>query len=116
MRWIRLGALVVAAIALTACRLDVDVSTTVDPDGTGEVVVAATVDKDVVDRVPGLAGSLVLDDATAAGWVVEGPAATDAGGLTATLRHPFATVQEAANLVNSLGPPFGDVAFERSAS
>ena len=69
----------------------------------------AVVDKDVVDRVPGLAGSLVLDDATAAGWVVEGPAATEDGGLTVTLRHPFTTVQEAANLLNSLGPPFGNV-------
>ena len=66
--------------------------------------------------MPGLAGSLVLDDATAAGWVVEGPAATEAGGLSVTLRHPFATVQEAANLLNSLGPPFGNVALERTAT
>ena len=57
-----------------------------------------------------------LDDATAAGWVVEGPAATEDGGLSVTLRHPFATVQEAANLLNSLGPPFGDLAFERTAT
>ena len=71
---------------LAACRLDVDVSTTVNADGTGEVVIVGVVDKDVVDR-PGLAGSLVLDDATAAGWVVEGPAATETGGLTVTLRH-----------------------------
>jgi hypothetical protein len=48
--------------------------------------------------------------------VVEGPAATEDGGLTVTLRHPFATVQEAANLLNSLGPPFTNLAFERTAS
>ena len=47
---------------------------------------------------------------------VEGPAATEDGGLTVTLRHPFATVQEAANLLNSLGPPFGDLVFERTAT
>jgi hypothetical protein len=112
----RLLGLVVGAIVLTACRLDVDVSTTVDADGTGDVIVVGVIDKDVVDRVPGLAGSLVLEDATTAGWVVEGPTATETGGLTVTLRHPFTTVQEAANLVNSLGPPFTDIAFERSAS
>ena len=66
--------------------------------------------------MPGLAGSLVLDDATAAGWAVDGPAPTEAGGLTVTLRHPFTTVQETANLVNSLGPPFNHIAFQRSAS
>ena len=113
---LRLLGLVGLAIVLAACRLDVAVDTTVNADGTGEVVVAAVVDKDVVDRVPGLAGSLVLDDATAVGWVVEGPVATEAGGLTVTLRHPFATVEEAANLLNSLGPPFGGVAMERTAT
>jgi hypothetical protein len=103
-------------ILLAACRLDVVVDTTVSADGSGDVVVSAVVDDDVVDRVPGLAGSLSLDDATAAGWVVEGPVATEEGGLTVTLRHPFATVQEAANLLNSLGPPFGDLVFERTAT
>ena len=51
----RLLGLVVGAIVLTACRLDVDVSTTVDADGTGDVIVVGVIDKDVVDRVPGLA-------------------------------------------------------------
>ena len=58
----------------------------------------------------------MLDDATAAGWAVEGPAATEAGGLTVTLRHPFTTVQEAASVLNSLGPPFGNLVFERTAT
>jgi hypothetical protein len=116
MKSARLVGLLGLAIVLAACRLDVDVEATVNADGTGEVVVSAVVDKDVVDRVPGLAGSLVLDDATAAGWVVEGPVATEDGGLSVTLRHPFASVHEAANLLNSLGPPFGNVALERTAT
>ncbi len=116
MKVVRLIGVLGLAILLAACRLDVDVDTTVNADGTGEVVVVGTVDKDVVDRVPGLAGSLVLDDATSAGWVVEGPAATESGGLIVTLRHPFVTVQEAANLLNSLGPPFGDLVFEYTAT
>ena len=103
-------------LLLAGCRLDVAVDTTVNADGTGAVIVTGTVDKDVVDRVPGLAGSLVLEDATAAGWTVEGPAATEAGGLIVSLRHSFTTVQEAANLLNSLGPPFGNLVFERTAT
>jgi hypothetical protein len=116
MKNVGLLGLVGLVLVLAACRLDVATDVTIDPDGTGEVVVVGTVDKDVVDQVPGLAGSLVLDDAIAAGWVVEGPAPTESGGLAVTLRHPFTTVQEAANLINSLGPPFGDLAFEYTAT
>ena len=105
-----------AMLFLVGCRLDVAVDTTVDADGTGDVVVTGVVDKDVVDRVPGLSGSLVLDDAAAGGSVVEGPVGTPEGGLTVTLRHAFTTVQEAANLLNSLGPPFGNVVFEYAAT
>jgi hypothetical protein len=113
---VRVLGLLGVVLVLGACRLDVEVDTTVNADGTGEVVVVGTVDKDVVDRVPGLAGSLVLDDATSTGWVVDGPAATESGGLSVTLRHPFVSVQEAANLLNSLGPPFGDLVFEYTAT
>jgi phosphatidylinositol mannoside-binding LppM-like protein len=103
-------------VIVSGCRLDAVVGVTVAADGSGDVAVTATVDQDVVDRVPGLAGSLALDDATAAGWAVEGPAVAEGGGLTVTLRHPFATVQEAANLLNSLGPPITGIAFERTAT
>ena len=108
--------LVLGALALSACQLDVKVNVAMNADGTGEVVVVASVDADVVSQVPGLEGSLVLDDATSAGWVVEGPTATEDGGLTVTLRHPFASAAEAAVLVNSLGPPFQGIALERVAT
>ena len=108
--------LVLGAIALSACQLDVTVDIDMQADGTGEVVVVATVDADVVNQVRGLEGSLVLDDATAAGWVVEGPTATEGGGLTVTLRHPFASAAEAAVLVNSLGPPFQGITLDRVAT
>ena len=108
--------LVLGVLALSACRLDVEVNVSMNADGTGEVVVVATVDADVVDQVPGLEGSLVLDDATAAGWVVEGPTAAEEGGLTVTLRHRFASAAEAAVLVNNLGPPFQGIALDRVAT
>ena len=108
--------LVLGVLALSSCQLDVRVNVAMNADGTGEVVVVATVDADVVNQTPGLDGSLVLDDATAAGWVVEDPTSTEGGGLTVTLRHPFTSAAEAAVLVNSLGPPFQGIAFDRVAT
>ena len=105
MRRFRLLVLVLGAVVLSACRLDVTVDLTVNADGTGEIVLVATVDADVVNQVPGLAGSLRLDDAAAAGWIVEGPTSTEAGGMTVTMRHPFASVAEATVLLAALDPP-----------
>jgi hypothetical protein len=112
------GLLAVAALVLLAgCRLDVDVGMTMNADGTGEIVVTATVDADVVAQAPNLADALMLPDAQEAGWTVEGPTATDDGGLTITLRHTFADAIEATNLLRSIGPPFNvDILVSRTAS
>ncbi len=115
-RRFRILVLVLGALVLSACRLDVKVDVAMNADGTGELRLVATVDADVVSQVPGLAGSLRLDDATAAGWVVDGPSPVEGGGLTVTLRHPFASAAEAANLLNSLGPPFQDIVLDRVAT
>ena len=92
-------------VALAGCRVDVVVDLTLAEDGTGEMVVTATADAEVVEQVPGLAEDLRFEDAAAAGWTVEGPTATDAGGLTITLRHAVSSAEEATNLLASLGPP-----------
>jgi hypothetical protein len=110
----RLLTLFACALALVGCRVDVAVDLVIGADGTGEVVVTATADADVVERAPGLAKDLRLDDATAAGWTVEGPTATDDGGLSITLRHPVTSAAEATNLLASLGPPFTDARVERT--
>lgn len=112
----RLLVVLACLLGLGACRLDVSVDVAMDADGTGQLAVVATVDADVVTQVPGLAGSLALDDATAAGWTVEGPTDTDDGGLRVILRHPFVSAAEATNLLNSLGPPFQGVVVERIAT
>lgn len=110
-----LTALVVAVVALTGCRLDVTADLTIEPDGTGELVVTAVADDELVARKPGLADDLRLDDAVAAGWVVQGPTAPEeGGGLTLTLRHPVTSAAEATNLLASLGPPFSGVTLERT--
>lgn len=111
----RLVALAACVAALAGCRLDVDARLEIGADGAGELVVTATADADVVQQAPGLAADLRFGDARAAGWRVEGPTATDDGGLTATLRHRVTSPEEATNLLASLGPPFQDVRLERTA-
>jgi hypothetical protein len=115
-RRFRFLVLLAGIVVLGACKLDVAVDLTVNPDGTGELVVVATVDADVVTQVPGLAGSLQLDDAVAAGWVVEGPVATDGGGLSVTLRHPFASVAEATVLLSALSPPLAETVLSQEGT
>jgi hypothetical protein len=93
----------------------VAVDLVVGADGAGELAVTATADAEVVERAPGLARDLRFDDAEAAGWTVAGPDPTDDGGLTATLRHPVASAEEATNLLASLGPPFVEPRLTRTA-
>ena len=102
-------------LALAGCRVDVVVDLTLADDGTGELVVTATADAEVVEQVPGLAEDLRFEDAVAAGWTVEGPTATDTGGLTITLGHAVSSAEEATNLLASLGPPFVDVRLTRTS-
>jgi hypothetical protein len=110
----RLVALAACAVALAGCRVDVDVLLELGTDGTGELVVTATADAAVVQQAPGLAADLRFGDARAAGWRVNGPTATDDGGLTVSLRHRVTSAEEATNVLASLGPPFRDLRLERT--
>ena len=113
----RLASLVLAGVlALSACRVDATVELELGADGTGTVTVTAAADADVVRQAPGLADDLRFDDAIAAGWTVDGPTATDDGGLRVTLRHPVTSAAEATNLLASLGPPFTAMNVERVTS
>ncbi|MGH9271539.1 MAG: hypothetical protein ACRDZ2_09720, partial [Ilumatobacteraceae bacterium] len=110
----RIAMIVAALLVISSCRVDVIVDLVVRPDGTGELVVTATADADVVNAAPGVADDLRFDDLTAAGWAVEGPTGTSDGGLTVTLRHGASSAEEATNLLLSLGPPFADVRVDRT--
>jgi hypothetical protein len=114
----RVLALLLGALVLTACQVDIAVDVDVEPDGSGTITVIVTADAEVVQRVPTLADDLVLDDATAAGWIVDGPNPTPEGGLTLTLVHDFEAIEngEATNLLQSLGPPFNDIELRRGTS
>lgn len=109
----------VAALTVSACQVDMSVEVDVEADGSGTITVSATADADVVAQTPGLAEDLRFDDAVAAGWTLQGPEVTDAGGLSVTLTHDFATVEEATVLlasVNGSGGPLHDVAVTRAVT
>jgi hypothetical protein len=89
---------IIAALALAACKVDTRVDVVVQPDGTGNITLTAVADAELVQKTPGLAEDLRFDDVTAAGWTVDGPTPTADGGLTVSVAHPFATVEEATAL------------------
>ena len=103
----RVVLLLVAALVLTACRVDIVVDVTVQADGSGIVTVLAVADAGVVVQAPGLADDLRFDDAVAAGWQVDGPIPEADGSLSVRMTHAFATVEEATALLASLSGPAG---------
>lgn len=112
---IRLLLIVLGALVLTGCRLDVTVDVVMQPDGTGTVTVVAVADAELVQQVPELVDDLRLDDAKANGWVVTGPTPQEGGGVTITLAHPFSSPEELASVLNSIGPPLSGMAAARTA-
>ena len=98
-RAVRLLLGVLVAVLLASCRVDATVELVIGPDGTGTLTVTAVADAEVVQQAPGLADDLRFDDAVAAGWSVDGPAATEDGGLRVVLTHPVTSAAEATNLL-----------------
>jgi hypothetical protein len=103
----RVAALLLAALALSACRVDITTDVDVRADGSGSITVTVVADAEVVERAPGLADDLRTADAEAAGWSVDGPTATDDGGLRVVLSHDFANVEQATALLASVNGPAG---------
>lgn len=83
--------LVLLAVLVSACTLDVDVHVDVHPDGGGTVEVTAAVDAGALQRIGGdLGAALDLDRLRADGWSIDGPTPTDAGGSSVHLQQSFA--------------------------
>lgn len=110
----RLLLLVLGALILASCRLDVEVEVMIEPDGTGTVTVVALADEGLVGQIDGLADALVFDDVVRGGWEIDGPTSTDDGGLRAVFSHRFSSAQELANLLNSIGPPLSSMQAGRT--
>jgi len=93
---------VLAVVGLSACRIDTEVATIVNPDGTGTVTLTVTADAEAVAAEPNLAKELKVDDLVQAGWIVDGPNPTESGGLVVVLRHPFRNLAEGNDVLRSL--------------
>lgn len=101
---------------LAACRIDVGVDVAMHDDGSGIVTVTAIADAEVLQRSPSLATDLRFTDLQTAGWVVDGPTPTTAGGIQVIMSHTFQTPDEANTLVAQIGGasgPFAAVTFGR---
>jgi hypothetical protein len=101
-RLTHIAAVLVAAVVLTSCRVDSDVSLTVKPNGTGNVTVVVTADAVIVAKAPNLKTDIRVDDLTAAGWKVSDPVDTQDGGVSITLQHPFSGPIEATAILNEI--------------
>ena len=99
--------MVACALICAGCRLDANVTVKVVRDGSGVVTVHAIADKDLIGRAGNALIDLRLDDATKAGWVLEGPADTAEGGRQLALSKPFRTQAEADRILAELSGPAG---------
>ena len=117
-RWLLL--VIAALVAVSGCRLELDVGVDVDPGGSGVIEVVTGLDPDAMDRIGGdLEAIMEVDDLVDAGWVVDGPT-TDADGTTRVrISHPFGTAEEAAEVFGQIAGedgPFQDFAVTRDQS
>lgn len=113
----RIAAVALATVALSACRVDSTVSLQVNPNGSGNVTVVVTADKDVVAKTESLESDLRVADLTAAGWKVSKLTKTADGGRTLTAVHSFRTPTEATKVLNEINGargPLKNVALVRS--
>jgi len=104
-RFVRVGALLFALVALAGCRVDAQVDITVDAHGNGTLRTTITLDAPALLRVGGFdaaARQVPLDDLRDAGWHVS-PWTRGAGGTASvTLTHEFHGRDELAELLRDL--------------
>ena len=91
----RFIALCCAVVLLAACRVDVQVSMLVNPNGSGTVTVTIDVDKEIIQRSPDVADNLDFSDLKKNGWKLTEPVDTASGGKQVVLARDFANESEA---------------------
>lgn len=107
-----LGGLLVAG----GCRVESQVSVTVEDDGSGEVEVLVALDEEALARIPDLDDLLVVDDLEATGWEVGELEPTD-DGATITASRPFASPDQLGDVLAEVAGQeglFGDLLLTRS--
>jgi hypothetical protein len=112
-------ALLLSALALSACQVRVTAGIDVEAGGEGTVRAAVGLDAEALNAVGDLAGALRVDDLRAAGWKVEGPRPEDDGLTWVRASRSFSDVDEAGLALSQIsGPdgPFRNLSFEREGS
>lgn len=113
------GALVLALLVLTGCRVDTTVQVDVADDGSGTVTVEVILDQEAADRIPDLAEQLRVRDLRRTGWAVTGPEPVDGGGVVLNATKPFGDPDQLAVVLDEIGGnrgPILDPALQRGRS
>ena len=101
-RALRAASLAAMVLVATSCQATAAVDLQIEPNGQGTLSLVVTADQDMVAAAPGLAESLSLSDAQAAGWQVSPVAPDEQGRLQVRLWHDFDTPEEANLLLGQL--------------
>lgn len=127
-------ALLVGVLLLAGCQTTAWVRVDVNPDGSGSVTVDVYLDAEAAAQVGDLSKMVRVEDLKRDGWKVIGPAprrkvmaelggnagtVVEGGAVQIHLEHPFADVDEANGILQSLSGPDGpltDVALSRHSS
>ncbi len=98
--------LVLVAVLLAGCQLDVHVDIVMESDGSGSVAVEVVVDDDALARVGNLESQLRVDDLRASGWEVQAPSRQN-GTTSIRAVKPFASTAEGSLILDELTGPDG---------
>lgn len=102
-----------------ACKVRADIGVEVKDDGSGLVTVRVGLDQEAVEELPNFADAVRVDDLTAKGWTVTGPAQETDTFTYVTATKPFANPDEANTIfaeVSGETGPFRDFTLARSRS
>lgn len=102
-QWWRL-CLPLLLLILSACKTDVDVVVDVEEDGSGQVAVTVTFDREAADALLDLEGDegLRLDDLFQAGWEIVPPEVADDGAVRTTAIKRFGTTEQFAEVMDEI--------------
>ncbi len=108
-------ALLLFALALSACRIDTTVTVDIERNGSGNVDVAVAVSEKAIERIPDLAEQLQLDDLRQTGWKIEGPSLEDDGNTWIRAIKPFASPDDLPTVLDEIGI-FNNIVLTRERS
>lgn len=112
---LRLAAVALATVILSACRVEARVDLAVAADGSGRVTVDVTLDRDAVAAVGDLAGLLRVADLEASGWKIEGPFEVGTSGAwQVRAAKDFSSEDEGEAVLAEVGAPFAGLDIERT--